>query len=475
MMLGLPLALAVALAIGFLCVSLLWPVERPGAHLLLRACLGAGVGHGITSCLLFLWLLLHGRMDRSYLAVEAVTLVLLLAAFLLRRRARVGAAAPVGEPPAPLRYAWLVAAGFWASLAVTVAFAAVSVLHHPEGSGWDAWAIYGLRARAIFLGGSQWRDAFSGLIGWAHPDYPLLLPLSTARAWLYCGGEVRSAQAIVTALFALAAVGVVCTTLSALRSRTQGYLAGIVLMGLTTFVGYTSSAYADVPVLFFFAATFALLALRHSWRLDHRCLVLAGLTAGLAAWTKNEGLLFVVCVLAAHLVIGVRSPERRACLRELLFIALGLLPVLAVVLYFKTQLAPPSELTAAMGSQSVAGKLLDRHRYAYVAYTFWLKLTFYSGQGVSLTYLLPIYLACVGATLAHRESLTQLGLTLCLMLAGYFFVYLTTPYDLGFHLKWSLDRVLMQQWPGFVLLYFLAALTPEESFGKGAAAHGGFA
>ena len=120
-----------------------------------------------------------------------------------------------------------------------------------------------------------------------------------------------------------------------------------------------------------------------------------------------------------------------------------------------------------MGSRSTVGKLLDYHRYAYIARAFWWQMIYYSGRGVSLTYLLPIYLVCVGATLKHRASVMQLSLTLCLMLAGYFLVYLTTPYDLAFHIRWSMDRLLMQQWPGFVFLFFLTALTPEEALGGG--------
>ena len=464
---GLPLAVLLATVLGFLCVSLLWP----GRHttwedLLLRVCLGAGVGHGITSCLFFLWLLLHGRADRSYLAVEAVVLAILLGAFLLRGRARTAPApAAPPPPPAPLRYGRLVTAAFLASLGVAVVLIVDSVLRLPHGTGWDAWSIYGIRARAIILGGNQWRDAFSGLLLWSHPDYPLLLPLSTARVWLYAGSEIRPAQAILTAVFALATVGVLYATLATLRSRTQGCLAGLVLMGFTTFVDYAASAYADVPLLFFFAATFALIALRQQPGLEsHRWLVLAGLTVGLAAWTKNEGLLFVICFLVAHLVVNVSAARRGSYPRELLFLGLGLLPVLAIILYFKARLPPPNDLMAAFGRRTLAN-LRDPHRYLRIARAFRAQLTYYSGHGVSFANLLPIYLVCMGATLQHRKSMTQMGLTLCLMMAGCFFVYVTTPYDLGWHLDTSLDRVLMQQWPGFVLLYFLAALTPEEAFG----------
>src|SRR5207302_2382593 len=66
----------------------------------------------------------------------------------------------------------------------------------------------------------------------------------------------------------------------------------------------------------------------------------------LCAWTKNEGLL-PLCALPAALAL-----QRRARLRELLFIALGALPVLALLACFKLRIALSGDL--------LAGRLLER-------------------------------------------------------------------------------------------------------------------
>ena len=52
---------------------------------------------------------------------------------------------------------------------------------------------------------------------------------------------------------------------------------------------------------------------------------------------------------------------------------------------------------------------------------------------------------------------------LCLMLATYFWVYLTTPYDLAWHLDTSSDRLLLQLWPCFLLSTLLAVKEPREA------------
>ena len=73
-------------------------------------------------------------------------------------------------------------------------------------------------------------------------------------------------------------------------------------------------------------------------------ILLAGMTAGLAAWTKNEGILFLAAIIAARFVTVARPRGLRAYLRELRHFVIGLAPPLAVLIYFKVALAPPNDL-----------------------------------------------------------------------------------------------------------------------------------
>jgi hypothetical protein len=457
------LSFLIAAILGFFFISLLWPNESEFlSEIPIRFCLGLGVGSGLTSCLLFLWLVFYGQADRKYLLLEGVVTAALAVSYILKRR-RSPRSVSTSVNHSNGKYQWLLVAVLVLAVCAGIYAAIHAIIQQPHGNGWDAWAIYGVRARAIFRGGAGWRDTFSTLIPWSHPDYPLLLPLSTVRIWLYAGGEVKAVQSILTVTYALATVGVVTFGLKRLRGFEQGLIAGILVLSLSTLLTYAGSAYADVPVTFFFTATLVLFALHHATT-DANYLVLAGVTAGLAAWTKNEGLLFVAACAAAHLLVVLRTQGVKAYVRQLRFFAYGLVPLLAIGLYFKTQLAPPSELVTAMSNQSTAAKLLDFRRYIFIARSFYWELIYYTGRGINLTYLLPLYLLCVGVTLKHKLTILQVGLTLLLMFAGYFWVYLTTPYDVAFHIKFSIDRLMMQQWPSFVFLFFLIAMSPNESF-----------
>ena len=74
-----------------------------------------------------------------------------------------------------------------------------------------------------------------------------------------------------------------------------------------------------------------------------------------------------------------------------------------------------------------------------------------------MTYLLLMFVFCFGGTRRHIVSVAQAALVLTLMMAGFVWVYLTVYSDVGAFMRFSLDRVLYQLWPAFVVTFFLLA------------------
>jgi hypothetical protein len=101
-----------------------------------------------------------------------------------------------------------------------------------------------------------------------------------------------------------------------------------------------------------------------------RPLLLAGLTAGLSAWTKNEGLLFLLALTAGRGWVVVRAQGWRAWLGEARTFAMGLAPILLMIVYFKARLAPPNDLMSDQGFRETAARLLDVTRYLEVLRSF---------------------------------------------------------------------------------------------------------
>lgn len=455
--------------------------EEPGGRSAqgLRLCLAAGLGLGLSSCSWFLWLVLFGTPHAMYRLADA-TLWLLVAflfrpaaardasesEFLLRKQTHAGAV----RSRSPLTIA--VACLFALCLASAATGFIGEVRTRPDG-GWDAWAIWNLRAK--FLAGENWREALSP--GFDHSDYPLLIPATLARWRSFAAGaafaradDLKIHSALLAFLFTGLTIALCTLAVSGRRGGSSGLLAGMVLLGTVRLLRCGAAQYADVPLAFFFLATATLFVL-HDSRPDstnRACgrglLLLAGLAAALCAWTKNEGLLFVcvVFVLRALLVWfrrGLRSSIHEGCV-----VLAGAAPVLAVVLVFKIQAPAGNDLLAAQHDGATWSRLLDAGRHALVLRSLAATVL----QVVhGFAAVLPVCFLLLGRRRAGAGEWLFPALAGCLILSGYYATYLVTPYELGWHLSTSADRLIVQLWPLAVLAIFLAMRSPEEALAAG--------
>ena len=481
------LSMLIPLSAGLIVTGLFFPPRRLDvATGFFHLSLAAGVGLGVISCLYFVAMLPAHAGVLVYLDTAVAVVLIALTIFLYRKKflRREGVLLPEEKPDGdrfqicphqvfPVLFAGTLISGL---ISIAIAF-----FKEPHGK-WDAWVIWNLHARFILRGGERWQDFLSSGLDWTHPDYPLLAPLSVVRMWKYAGSETLYGPIVLSVLFTLALAGLLVFSLAILRSRSQGYLAGLVLMGSPYFLDMGAYQFADIPLAFFFLATLAAFFFHDRFSVRHDYpLMLAGLTAALAAWTKNEGLLFLLCVPPVRFAWIVGSIGWRRALRQTAWFLAGALPVLVVIALFKLRLAPSSDIFAGQGLQTVIDRLTDWPRYgqilaAYVrtALTFTqgivnIREGFRFNPGVAGVALLGLYLILMGVR-SHREErpalLTALTV-LIFMLIGYFGIYLITPHDLRWHLLTSLNRLFIQLWPGAIFLCFMVARTPEQALVRG--------
>src|SRR5688572_1487885 len=275
-----------------------------------------------------------------------------------------------------------------------------------------------MHARTIYLGGENWPEILRApQLGWTHPDYPLLVPASVARAWAFVGKDEPFAAALVSSMFGVATLGLLVGAVSRLRNRTVAFVGGLVLLGTPFFVTFLSNQHADIPLGFYILGTLVLIACTHqqadAWRLS----ALAGMTAGFAAWTKNEGLLFVVVVGAVCVVGGLGRRSRRTLAAFLAGLVVALLPVV----YFKLAIAPPNDVLAS-GPWERLHTIVDGARHRLIVQSLWRDLgRFGEWSAVPfLAMLLP--LAGPGwKAINAREGIVVV--VLALVLGGYYIVY----------------------------------------------------
>jgi uncharacterized membrane protein len=191
-------------------------------------------------------------------------------------------------------------------------------------------------------------------------------------------------------------------------------------------------------------------------------LFVSGLMAGLAAWTKNEGLLFFAVLLAVRGgVVWLRSGPR-AAFDELACWIAGACPMLAILAIQKTSLQASNDVVSGQGWEATIARILDPSRYWYVAQSL-VSHALYVAKYFAV--ILPLCFLLLGVAKNRTRGLlgrSTASATFWLMLAGYFMVYILTPLDLQWHLGGSCERLLDQLLPLGVLVLFLHLATPEE-------------
>jgi hypothetical protein len=306
-------ALLVLFLIGDLVVSVVGSAPRGAERVALAWVLGAG-----GTAVAMLWLNAAGlHLDGQVKSVTGLAVAGLAGRHAGRGR-RSRARAGVGAPPEgqsnhhSLR---LLSVACWPLLAGCVALAGVYAVGRPL-TAWDAWVLWGMRSRTIFV-----ENGISAAI-YADPsravtllDYPLLVP--SLQAWIYVWlGSADDRFAGLVPLLFFAALPVLARAALLRRGADSGLalVAATAIAANPSLLRLTGDGFADVVV-----AAFATAAAIHlvDW-LEGRgatALLVAAIAAGLAAYTKREGVVLVVALAIAVLGTGRgRSRARKGAL-----------------------------------------------------------------------------------------------------------------------------------------------------------------
>jgi hypothetical protein len=402
---------------------------------------GAALGIGLTSVLFFLFSTLLG-MWAAALGLEVAALA--WAGYEPFRR-RAPAPQPANEKRAPL-LASIAAIGLLLALAMATGAIAMSWDANPQGD-WDAWAIWNLRARFLVSGGALAQRAWSPILGAStHAEYPLLLSSFVARCWAFSHSFSTVVPAATSYVFFLALIALVAGGMAALRGPALGLLAALVLASTPALLHQVPNQYADVPLACYFAGAIVFALLDRP--------ILAGVLAGCAAWTKDEGVLFLFAFLAV-----TAAWKRRTALATLA----GAAPAGALVIIFKTWLARGNAGLLSTSLPGAGKRLADAGRYGATMAAFGREFA-HMGVGWYHPILPVIALAMVlRFDRERRRDAAYCGALVGFLLIGNFGVYIVTNNDLAWQLQTSLNRVLLQIWPALVVAAFVGLREPKAA------------
>jgi hypothetical protein len=419
---------------------------------LLKISLAPAVGFGVSSLCAFLWFWV-GLPATIYVILEIVLILIFTLWVFLPLRHHILDEIRLLRNIDGVSPFWL--ALFFVSVVIFIINLATTVFQFPHG-GMDAWMNWNVVSRFIALGGEDWQNTFQRLLG--HPDYPLFMTVTNAITWVFMQNDSVWGPIAFHFLLSLSTVGLLTSLLYTLKDAAQATLVGILFMTQIFIAGHSMSQLADFPLAYLIlgAGGVTLLYVKHGK--THHAL-LAGFLAGLAAWTKNEGLVTVGGFTLVWFIFdwqnGWSGFKRYAA---------GLACPLVVVILFKVFLAPPNDLTSS--ADNIWKLVTDTGRIAFILSKAAKTLWNFNENPIPLIGLIIVYGVIIGKSRLKPAGLWMLGVVILVQLTAYFAIYLITPHDLEWHLRTSLSRLYMHVLPLTLLLFFIWIKSPRELASK---------
>lgn len=465
------LTLISPIVIGYLIIHLLFSRDGKGNRWLWHLWmlfLAPAVGFALVSLLYYMWSVIFSPAHAIgvLVSIEVLLILILFAVYLVNTRSHTPQ--EIVSLPRPAHNKVLVAA---ATMLLILLLANYfddwlrESLAAPYGD-WDAWAIWNLRASFI-SSGDKWLTGFSEVITWSHPDYPLLLPLNIARIWVLIAQRSVLVPILVSLIFQISLLGLLITSIQLQRGYLQGILAGLIgVLVLSTSLAF--KLYADIPIAYYFLGVNTLLFLDESNpKASYSLAVVTGLLVGAAVWTKNEGWVFLGATVITKIIIDLASRKFSRSRNWWGYFLIGLAPLLLATIHFKLVYAPPSDLVKNLSFGSMTGAFLSADRYLMIFRFVKDQILEYGNLIFPLIPLLLIYGIIMGISIPRNQktAVMSLALRITLLTGIYFLVYLFTPKDLVWHLSTSMERLVTQIFPSFILLIFLVVSPPNREQG----------
>jgi hypothetical protein len=398
---------------------------------------------GVSSILFFFWKL-AGVENSGYVGFELVFVIAIFLTMLLAQKKTIK----------EIRFDFGVVINsfiqnklLFSSLVFSAGISLVNFLFivflHPHGRE-DAWSNWNLIARFIYYSDNM-SNAFAYISSSTFPGYPFMIGLDVANGWAFLNTVTTRVPILVAGLFTFAIPGILFFALVRIKGFQFASVATILVMG-PWLAQYGSFLYADVPIASFYLATGVLVSLYlHTEALG--LIILAGLMAGFSAWTKNDGIPFVMIVAAVIFMLSFQKKDKNIAIR---FFQGLVIPMVAIGVY-KIFFAASGNIVT--NGSALLERIQDFSRFQVVL-NFFVSNTFSFGSPPFGFVWILLALAIVGGINAGDRNSRYIAFILILQYAVYFSIYLITPLDIKWHLASSGGRVLMHLVPLFIFVVF---------------------
>jgi asparagine N-glycosylation enzyme membrane subunit Stt3 len=228
----------------------------------------------------------------------------------------------------------------------------------------------------------------------------------------------------------------------------RGWVTAAAVLASPAYLTATISQFADVPLAFYMLAT--LVAFDRAISSDRAVWWMAAAgCAGCAAWTKNEGRVFLILSMAAMAFQAWRMAAPAAG-RRIAALVLGVLPGIAALASFRMLLPAPHNLFTDLSIGHVMHDAGSGARWRAIAESLGRQIAFGGSTTIGNVPVVAAFTAALGRARPCPPAAVCGALVLVLMLLAYAVTYLLSPFDLAWHLRTSADRVVVQLVPAAI-------------------------
>ncbi len=342
-------------------------------------------------------------------------------------------------------------------LIFVIAYAFLMAMVRPIES-YDSVAIWSLKAKVIYLAKEAPADFFTTLkmkFDGAHPDYPLLVPLS--EVWFYTFINNFN-DLLVKVIFPLNFMAFLLLFYAFLRKtlslRTLALTFTFILSSVRQFSNYAANGYADMQMAIYGSLTFLALYL---WIKEDKApyLWIAFFSCIFAGCTKNEGavtLLGFVVVLSFHVFSKIKNRKQPLSSYALPIVMTAILVSLFISWsLFKTSMGAGNDVVNAQTfikyDLSSVFRRLAAIFYEYQRQAFGVKYW-------NISWIVFILLAVLGYKKLFSGENKYLTIPVFFILLCYTVIYFITPQDIDWHLRKSASRLLIHILP--LVIFYIA-------------------
>jgi hypothetical protein len=316
---------------------------------------------------------------------------------------------------------------------------------------WDSWAIYGFKSKVFYLHNILPVEFLKNtVIAYAHPDYPVLIPLAETWIYLCLGSWNDQLVKIIFPVYFICLLVFFYYSLRCFTGRSIALVFTVLLASIPQMVRFGSNGYADLPFMFYCFVSAALLYRAYCSRLDNRLLLVSAIFAGLAAHTKNEGIaLGLFNVLAFFSAIAIRGKLNKHNLILIVKYAFIVFAITAPWLWFKSCLGLGNDVLN-YHNLNLTNILNNLYRIPVIFNAIVKDMLLIRYWGIFWLFAPAVIMYKVKRVFTLPWLL--LSVPLMLYAGTCIIIYIITPHNIEWHLMTSLDRLLLHTVPQALFL-----------------------